>query len=128
MAPRDEFAFTLVCRTLARISDRYEELRCQRGWRSEPACEEILLGYSGLLTRALSPAELGSVQGLLRDVERKHAAMLRRQRESGFCPRGLDLAYVAVCHEALSRVSPKEKDGKVLGRTRAAGRRTEWAR
>lgn len=69
MASRDEFAFTLVCRTLARISDRYEELRRLRGWQSEPTCEEILFGYRGLLSRALSPAELATVQRLLQDVE-----------------------------------------------------------
>ena len=102
MASRDEFAFTLVCRTLARISDRYEELRRRRGWQSEPPCEEILLGFRGLLSHALSPAELGSVQRLLQDVEWKHTGMLRQQRKSGYPPRGLDLAYVAVCREALA--------------------------
>ena len=129
MATRREYAFALVYTTLARMNERYEELRQLYKWKREPTLEETIRGFRGVWTSALSMQELACVRGYLQGIVQKHETMLARQRGWGFTPRALDLAYVAVCQEALEalqrgtsaqpcRGQGRKKRDNVLGRAR----------
>jgi hypothetical protein len=129
MATRREYAFALVYTTLSRVNDRYEELRQLYKWKREPTLAETIAGFTGVLTSALSMRELAYVRGYLQEIAQKHETMLARQRGWGFAPRALDLAYVAVCGEALEalqrgtgaqhrRGQGRKKRDNMLGRAR----------
>lgn len=87
-----------------RLDERYQQLLQERGWQSPPPLDDLIRGFGGKLTEALSAEELCELEPFLLQMTSRYTTRIYNQQHDGYQPRVLDVAYVILCEEALQRI------------------------